>query len=155
MSVAEHSSNIPIGGLSGDSREHAECIEKAPVPNFAERLENYFISGTPLCPEELLIYSLMKLQFKTYTFNRHHSISQHVKIADVVSTICGAQFEPTSMRRFFPRIANNELKSNVGKENGKVRWSYFGKQIDELICVSGKDLEQMLNSSKTTPEDVI
>jgi hypothetical protein len=67
MSVAEHSGNIPIGGLSGDSREHAECIEKAPVPNFAERLENYFISGSPLCPEELLIYSLMKLQFKTYT----------------------------------------------------------------------------------------
>lgn len=155
MSVAEHSSNIPIGGLSGDSREHAECIEKAPAPNFAERLENYFISGTPLCPEELLIYSLMKLQFKTYTFNRHHSISQYVKIADVVSTICGAQFEPASMRRFFPRIANNELKSNIGKENGKVRWSYFGKQIDELICVSRKDLEQMLNSSKTTPEDVI
>ena len=61
MSVAEHSSNIPIGGLSGDSREHPECIEKVLVPNFAERLGNYFISGSPLCPEELLTYSLMKL----------------------------------------------------------------------------------------------
>ena len=154
LPVAEHSSEIEIGGLSVDSRQQAAFIEQNP-PSSAVHLENYFTSGSPLCPEELLIYSLMKMQFKNSTFTRHHTMVKYEKIAEVVSKICGVQFEPHAIRRFFPRISNNKLNSSVGKENGRVRWRYFGRQVEEFICVSGKDLKEMLDSSKTAKEDII
>ena len=36
-----------------------------------------------------------------------------------------------------------------------MRWRYFGRQVGEFICVSGKDLKEMLDSSKTAIEDII
>ena len=82
MSVAEQSSEIKIGGLSGESRQDNECVEKTCYKT--ELLEKYFRSGSPLCPEELLVYSLMKIQFKTSTFTRHHSILQYKRITEAV-----------------------------------------------------------------------
>ena len=84
LSVAEHSSEIEIGGLCVDSRQQAAFIEQN-LPSSAVNLENYFTSGSPLCPEELLIYSLTKMQFKNSTFTRHHTMVKYEKIAEVVN----------------------------------------------------------------------
>ncbi|CAB4009887.1 Hypothetical predicted protein [Paramuricea clavata] len=153
MSVAEQSSEIKIGRLFGDSRQNNECVER--TYNSTEFLEKYFMSGSLLSPVELLVYSLMKIQFKTSTFTKHHSISQYQGITDVVSRICGVQFEPNALRRLFPRISHNQLKSTVGKENGKVRWSYFSKQVDELIRISGEEIERIIHTDGALQEDQI
>ena len=154
MSVAEQSSEIKIGTLSGESRHQTnECAEI--THNGTEILDRYFMSGSPLCPEELLIYSLMKIQFKTSTFTKHHSISQYKGITDAVSKICGVQFEAGTLRRFFPKISRNEFKTTIGKENGKVRWNYFIKQVDELIRVSGVEMERMIRTVEAIEENVI
>ena len=69
-----------------------------------------------------------------------------------MSKVCGVQFATTSIRRFFPRISNNELPSNVGKQNGKVWWSHFKNKIEEFIRVSRRNLEILLCSPDNIPE---
>jgi hypothetical protein len=128
MSVAEQSSDVRVGGLVPiDSRRDNECIDIAETRSLTEPLERYFLSGSPLCPVELLMYALIRIQFKK---------------------------SPAFVLR--ARITNNVMKSTVGKENGKVRWSYFSLNVDKFIRVSGKDLETFLiNSSHVLSEDVI
>lgn len=153
MSVIELPIEMEIGGLvEGCERDH-ECISE--LGRFTESLETYVSSGSPLCPEELLLYALMKLCFKTNTFTKHHSILRYESIAFIISKICGVQFAASSIRRFFPRVSKNELKSNVGKENGKVRWCHFTAKVEEFIRVSGSDLESLLNCPETIPEVVV
>ena len=103
-SVAEQSSKVRVGGIMSTGRENKRAAEKL---TSSERLEDYFMSGSPLSPVELLVYSLMKIQFKTSTFTKHHSIVQYDKIAEAVSKICGVQFEAMSIRKFFPGVSNN------------------------------------------------
>ena len=153
MSVAEQSHESIIGGLCEDSRQNDVCDGTS--RSSTEILEKYFISDSPLCQEELLIYSLMKIQFKTSTFTKHHSISKYMKISEVVLKICGVHFDAMAIRRFFPKVSNNSFKSSVGKQNGKVRWSYFSEQVDQLIRVSGTEMERMIHSAEAIPEDVI
>jgi hypothetical protein len=153
-SVAEQSSEVRVGGIMSTRRENKRAAEKL---TSSERLEDYFMSGSPLSPVELLMYSLMKIQFKTSTFTKHHSIVQYDKIAEAVSKICGVQFEAMSIRKFFPRISNNRSKPTVGKENGRVRWNVFHSNVEEFIHASGKDLETILDNSSDTwlSEDMI
>ena len=153
MSVAKQSHESIIGGLFEDSRQNDVCDGTS--RSSTEILEKYFISDSLLCQEELLIYSLMKIQFETSTFTKHHSISKYMKICEVVLKICGVYFDAISIRRFFPKISNNSFKSSVGKQNGKVKWSYFSEQVDQLIRVSGTEMERMIHSAEAIPEDVI
>ena len=106
LPIAEHSGESEIGELCVDSRQQAAFIEQN-LTSSAVHLENYFISDSPLCPGELLTYSLMKMQLKNFTFTRHYTMVKYEKIVGVVSKICGVQFEPHAIRRFFPRISNN------------------------------------------------
>lgn len=152
VSVAEQSNEMKIGGLSVDSRDE-ECVSE--TTSSTQHLEIYFVCDSPLCPEELLMYSLMTIQFKTCTFTKHHSMSLYKPIAQVISKVCGVQFDANSIRRFFPRIANNELKSTIGKQYGKVRWRYFKPHVEEFIRVSGKYLECLLKSPDTMHENVV
>ncbi|CAB4034161.1 Hypothetical predicted protein, partial [Paramuricea clavata] len=135
MSVAEQSSEIEIGGLSGESRQD-NVLKKTCCKT--ELLEKYFRSGLRLCPEELLVYLLMKIQFKTSTFTRHHSISQYKRITEAISKISGVEFEATANRCFFPRISCNELKSTVTKENGKI-----SDQLKRICSMEKESLEKI------------
>ena len=111
MSVAEQSSDVRVGGLVPiDARRDNECIDIAETRSLTEPLERYFLSGSPLCPVELLMYALMRIQFKkspAFVFSRHHSMFQYNRIVEAVSKMYGVQFEASSIRRFFPRITNN------------------------------------------------
>ena len=118
-------------------------------------LEVYFLGNSPICPEELLLYSLMKFSFKTATFTKHHSSSRYEPIVTVVSKICGVQFSASSVRRFFPRISKNEIRSNVGKINGKVRWIYFKEKIETFMHKCATDLGGVLNNPTVIPEHTI
>lgn len=154
MSVAEQSSEVSVGGLMSVNSRRDECI--ADTHYSMVRLDHYFMSGSPLCPVELLMYSLTKIQFKTFTFSRHHSIVQYKKIVDAIFKVFGVQFEANAVRRFFPRISRNKYKTTVGKNNGKVRWNCYSSEVEEFICVSGKEqLERILNFPKAIAEDVI
>ena len=60
------------------------------------------------------------------------------------------------VRRFFPRISRNELKTTIGKDNGKVRWNCYSLEVEEFVRVSGKEqLERMLNSPVSIAVEVI
>ena len=53
-------------------------------------------------------------------------------------------------------ISRNELKTTVGKDNGKVRWNCYSSEVEEFIRVSGKEqVERMLNSPDSIAEEVI
>ena len=106
-------------------------------------------------PEELLLYALMRLSFKTYTFTKYHSISHYQRMVLVIKKICGVDFSASSIRLFFPKVSSNHLKANIGKENGVVRWRCFKSQIDRFIQVSENDLENLLNNAESTPESVV
>ncbi len=59
VSVAEQSSEVSVGGLMPVNSLRDECI--VDTHESMVRLDNYFISGSPLCLVELLMYSLMKI----------------------------------------------------------------------------------------------
>ena len=154
MSVAEQSRESIIGELREEDSRDTNSSAELPRSS-TKNLEKYFMSGSPLCPEELLIYTLMKIEFKTSTFTKHHSIVKYKRISKVVSKVCGVRFNPSVIRRFFPRISNNEMKATVGKQNGEVRWSFFSGKIDELLRTMGKELEKILECAEIIPEDVV
>jgi hypothetical protein len=57
---------------------------------------------------------------------------------------------------FFHEFQENEYKTTVGKDNGKLRWNCYSSEVGEFICVSGKEqLERSLNFPKAIAEDVI
>ena len=153
ISVAENSEEIRVGGLmSSDSLRNDGCLDEN--ENLTENIGNYFMSDSPLCPVELLVYSLMRTQFKTSTFNKHHTIEQYTRIVEAVSKICGVQFDASSLRRLFPRISKDELKK-IGKKSGKVRWNYYSAQVEEFLRVSGEELEGVLSGSAALSEEII
>ena len=143
-----------VGGLIDGCERSEICLNEVGEESCLN-IEPGFLSDSPLCPEELLLYSLMKLSFKTYTFTKHHSTSRYEPIVLIISRICGVQFTTSSIRRFFPRVSNNEFRSDVGKYNGKVRWVHFGANIEAFISVCGSDLEKFLsNPSALTENDI-
>ena len=155
MSVAEQSTEVIVGGLTSvDSRRGDECIADTNASTAC--LDHFFTSGAPLCPVELLMYSLMKIQFKTYTFSRHHTITQYNGIIEALFRVCGIHFKASSVRRFFPRISKNELRATVGKDNGKVRWNCYRSKVEEFIRISGTEqLERILKFPGAITEEVI
>ncbi|CAB4040698.1 Hypothetical predicted protein [Paramuricea clavata] len=52
-------------------------------------------------------------------------------------------------------ISGNKLKSYVGKENGVVRWKYFGCEIEKFIQISEGNLEKLLNDPECVHENVV
>ena len=99
MSVAGQSNEVIVGGLTSVDSRRDECI--ADTHNLTVHLDHYFMPGAPLCTVELLMYSLMKIQFKTFTFSRHHTVDKHKGIVDVIFKICGVQFQASAVRSFF------------------------------------------------------
>ena len=148
--LEESTENGLVGGCERDHQYFQEEHKENAV-----KLEPLFLAGTPMRPEELLLYALMRLSFKTYTFTKYHSISHYQRMVLVIKKICGVDFSASSIRRFFPKVSSNHLKANIGKENGVVRWRCFKSQIDRFIQVSENDLEYLLNNAESTPESVV
>ncbi len=95
MPVAEQSSEVSVDRLMPVNSLQDECI--VDTHDSTVRLDDYFMLGSPLCPVELLMYSLMKIQFKTFTFSRHHSMVQYKKIVDAIFKVCGVRFEANAV----------------------------------------------------------
>ena len=97
----------------------------------------------------------MTVSFKTCTFSRHHSIPRYTPISLAISKVCGIRFGAISIRQYFPMISGNKLKSYVGKENGVVRWKYFGCEIEKFIQTLEGNLEKLLNDPECVHENVV
>ena len=145
--------NEEIGEISEGYERDNECANVNDQSRF--NATPYFLPDSPICPEELLLYSLMKLTFKTCTFTKHHSESQYEPIVHIISKICGVQFACSSVRRYFPRVSNNHLKSGVGKCNGKVRWVYFKKETEIFMSICATELDTVVKNPAAIPEYLI
>ena len=97
----------------------------------------------------------MTVSFKTCTFSRHHSIPRYTPISLAISKVCGIRFGAISIRQYFPMISGNKLKSYVGKENGVVRWKYFGCEIENVIQTLEGNLEKLLNDPECVHENLV
>lgn len=142
--------NEEIGEISEGYQRDNECVNVNDQSRF--NAMPYFLPDSPICPEELLLYSLMKLTFKTCTFTKHHSMIRYEPIVHIISKICGVQFASSSVRHYFPRVSNNRLKSGVGKCNGKVRWVYFNKEVEIFTSVCAAELDTVMKNPTAIPE---
>ncbi|CAB4014839.1 Hypothetical predicted protein [Paramuricea clavata] len=145
--------NEEIGEISEGYERDNECANVNDQSRF--NATPYFLPDSPICPEELLLYALMKLAFKTCTFTKHHSESMYEPIVHIISKICGVQFACSSVRRYFPRVSNNHLKSGVGKCNGKVRWVYFNKETEIFMSICATELDTVVKNPTAIPEYLI
>ena len=153
----EQAKRTKLGELEKDTTGGCQR-ERERLPGLEEnccQLNSYFISGSTLSPEELLLYALMKISFKTSTFSRHHTMSRYTPISRAISRVCGIYFKAMSIRQYFPMVSGNKFKSYVGKENGVVRWKYFECEIEKFIQTSEGNLMKLLNGHECAQESCV
>ena len=109
----EQAKRARLGELEKDTTGRCQR-EHEHLPGLEEnccQLNSYFISGSTLSPEELLLYALMKISFKTSTFSRHHTTSRYTPISQAISRVCGIYFKAMSIRQYFPVVSGKKFKS--------------------------------------------
>ena len=102
-----------------------------------------FKTGIPLTPEELLLYSSVKICFPINTF-RLHSFEKYEGVIDVLKVCCGFTVTSRAISNYFYRSSNNIIRG-LGKEKGKLRWKFFKKNIDNVISSVSGAVQNLLN----------
>ena len=148
-----------IGEFSESCEKDQRCINDEQP--WTLNIENCFLPGSAdslLCPEELLLYSLMKLSFKTYTFTM---LIRYFLLLDMSQSFLSfSKYVVYSLLLLrsvdFPQeFKKNELKSGVGKFDGEVRWVHFKNKIETFTSICAHDLETALSNTAGIPEHAI
>ena len=101
----------------------------------------FYSEKMPLQPEELLLYSLIKLHSGD-DFNFAKGCPEKFScIYRAIYNVYGINFDCTSLRNYFYRSFNN-LRKGLRKYARRLRWKYYSQNIQIVIRTHESDLKK-------------
>ena len=111
----------------------------------------FYSEKMSLQPEELLLYSLIKLHSGDNFNFAKGSPEKFSCISRAIYNVYGINFDCTSLRNYFYRSFNN-LRKGVGKYAGRLRWKYYSQNVQIVIRTHETDLQNLLQSETVNYE---
>ena len=105
-----------------------------------------FENNSPLCHEELLLYSLIKTVAPNRPLEKVTSNKSHLQaVCNIVNTVCNKNYSTWGIKNYLYHVSSNKMKS--GKMNGKIRWYFFKNAIADFLSEHKDVLEKILQTS--------
>lgn len=103
-----------------------------------------------LQPEELLVYSLIKISSPDGKINavKGYFPEKFSGISKAVYDVYGIRFDCTNLRNYFYRSINN-LTKGLGKYKGLLRWKFYNKNVEKIVTTYNSILINLLLDSKS------
>ena len=107
-----------------------------------------YSDGLPLQPEELLLYSLMKICAPGNNINsvKGFSPEKFQGVSNAIWNVCAVYFNCVTLRNYFYRSINN-AKKGLGKFKGILRWRYFNHDVDIISVKYHQVLVNLLTNN--------
>ena len=152
-SVGETSSSSTLSAIENERLQ--QVAQNADVHFFPSTTALEYSSGLPLQPEELLLYSLIKISVPGNNINsvKGYSPEKFGGVSNAVWDVYGIHFDCVSLRNYFYRSITNSTKG-LGKFKGILRWKYFHLNIDDTIKKHQQVLINLLiNNHEVSAQD--
>ena len=97
--------------------------------NFSKCLD--FSTGVDISESELLLYSLLVEAFPLNSFRaRYHE--KYLGISSAIENVLHVDFGSVGIANYLYR-ANNNLRRDLGKVNGVLRWKFYRENIERIV----------------------
>ena len=129
-SVGDTSSSSTLSAIENERLQ--QVAQNADAHFFPSTTALEYSSGLPLQPEELLLYSLIKISVPGNNINsvKGYSPEKFEGVSNAVWDVYGIHFDCVSLRNYFYRSITNSTKG-LGKFKGILRWKYFHLNVDD------------------------
>lgn len=133
-----------------DKRQHVQADTSCSALAFCHGKHEKKISpleystGVELCESKLLLYSLLAAAFPDNSFRaRYHE--KYLGISSAIERVFHVNFGSTAIANYLYR-ANNNLRRDLGKVNGILRWKYYREEIERIVRVHLSTLQGLISS---------
>ena len=127
---------------------HRCCHENHANNLFNSSLE--FTTGIEICESELLLYSLLAVAFPDNSFRaRYHE--KYLNISSAIENVFHVHFGSRAISNYLYR-ANNNLRRDLGKVSGILRWKYYREKIERIVASHSSTLQGLISSRDSNTE---
>ena len=109
-----------------------------------------FSTGVDISDSELLLYSLLVEAFPLNSFRaRYHE--KYLCISSAIEIVLHVDFGSVGIANYLYR-ANNNLRRDLGKVNGVLRWKYYREKIERVVKNHSLALQALISSRDSNME---
>ena len=133
-----------------DKRQHVQAESSCSAvafchENHAKKFSSLeFTTGVEMRESELLLYSLLAAAFPNNSFRaRYHE--KYLGISSAIESVYHKNFGSSAIANYLYR-ANNNLRRDLGKVSGILRWRYYREEIERIVTDHFSTLQALISS---------